>query len=269
MRCDVSSTIPKPSTRVHHGSHRLTEDKKLHFLKSQVKILLVWFYDLEGIIHREFIPEGETVTGKYYLDAMQHLWWRINRSRPEYQDSGSWYLLHNNSPPQKATVAAELLAKKKSLCHSRLVVFTRFVAVWLLLVPKWWWKEYFMMILKPYQLLWWGLLRQSQRWTYRHPSMHWFSMSSSALMHKGHILNKHFKFWQNMIFIFCIQKVRFLFKHTVYFPLPSKIITKRRSNTQERKMDTCFSIMTIWQHKVQLRQWISWQQTNWVFPHPP
>lgn len=136
MRCDVSSTIPKPSTRVHHGSHRLTEDKKLHFLKSQVKTLLTWFYDLKGIIHRDFIPEGETITGKYYWDATQHSWWRINRSRPEYQDPGSWYLLHNNSPPQKTSSVAELLAKKKSLCHSRLVVFTRFVAVWLLLVPK-------------------------------------------------------------------------------------------------------------------------------------
>jgi len=36
--------------------------KKVHIQKSRVKTMLVCFYDSKGIIHHEFVPEGQTVT---------------------------------------------------------------------------------------------------------------------------------------------------------------------------------------------------------------
>ena len=35
--------------------------KKLQFQKSRVKTILVIFFDWQGIIHKEFVPEGETI----------------------------------------------------------------------------------------------------------------------------------------------------------------------------------------------------------------
>ena len=75
--------------------------------------MFICFYDSKGIIHREFVPEGETVTGKYYLGVMERLCRRIVRIRPEYREPGSWYLLHDNAPPHKTVAVREFLAKKQ------------------------------------------------------------------------------------------------------------------------------------------------------------
>ena len=39
--------------------------KKIRLQKSKVKTMLVCFYDSNGIIHHEFVPEGQTVTGSF------------------------------------------------------------------------------------------------------------------------------------------------------------------------------------------------------------
>ena len=39
--------------------------KKLRFQKSRVKTMLIAFFDTEGVIHREFVPEGQTVNAEF------------------------------------------------------------------------------------------------------------------------------------------------------------------------------------------------------------
>jgi len=39
--------------------------KKLRFQKSRVKTMLVIFFDWQGVIHKEFVPEGETINAVY------------------------------------------------------------------------------------------------------------------------------------------------------------------------------------------------------------
>ena len=45
--------------------------KKLRFHKSCVKTILEIFFDWQGIIHKEFFPEGETVNALYYKGVME------------------------------------------------------------------------------------------------------------------------------------------------------------------------------------------------------
>jgi hypothetical protein len=59
----------------------LRPKKKARQLKS-VKSMLSIFFNIKGIIHKEFILEGQTVNSAYYCDT---LWWlrenvRINTS---------------------------------------------------------------------------------------------------------------------------------------------------------------------------------------------
>ena len=75
--------------------------------------MLVWFYDCKGIIYHEFVPEGETVTGSFYLSVLESLWNRIRRVRPEYSAPGSWFLLHDNPPVHRAVAVQEFLARKQ------------------------------------------------------------------------------------------------------------------------------------------------------------
>ena len=91
----------------------ITKRKKFRLHKSKVKTMLVGFYDSKGIIHHEFVPEGQTVTGSFYLSVLERLWKRIRRVRPEYSAPGSWFLLHDNAPVHRAVAVQEPLALKQ------------------------------------------------------------------------------------------------------------------------------------------------------------
>ena len=57
--------------------------------------MLITFFDSRGIIHREFVPTGQTITGAYYLEVLKRLMARIRRIRSEYRDTETWSLLHS------------------------------------------------------------------------------------------------------------------------------------------------------------------------------
>ena len=78
--------------------------------------MLVCFYDSKGIIHYEFVPEGQTVTGSFYLSVLERLRKRIRHVRPEYSAPGSWFLLHDNAPVHRAVAVQEFLAQKQVPC---------------------------------------------------------------------------------------------------------------------------------------------------------
>ncbi|GJQ85690.1 hypothetical protein Trydic_g6848 [Trypoxylus dichotomus] len=42
----------------------------LDSINLRINTLLVIFYDSKGIVHKEFVPGGETVNGKYYLGVL-------------------------------------------------------------------------------------------------------------------------------------------------------------------------------------------------------
>jgi hypothetical protein len=69
--------------------------------------------DEKGIMHHEFGPEGQTVTGSFCLSVLEHLWKRICHVRPEYSAPGSWFLLHDNALVHQAVAVQEFLARKQ------------------------------------------------------------------------------------------------------------------------------------------------------------
>ena len=83
--------------------------KKLRFQKSRIKTMLITFYDSKGIVHKEFVPEGRTVNGQYYLGILDRLWKRIGRVRPEYPAGKQLFSLHDNAPPHKTKKVNEFL----------------------------------------------------------------------------------------------------------------------------------------------------------------
>jgi len=51
--------------------------KKLQFQKSRLKMMLIVFFDTEGVIHREFVPEGQKVNAELYMGVLDRLLKRI------------------------------------------------------------------------------------------------------------------------------------------------------------------------------------------------
>lgn len=72
--------------RIMYGSEAISpgKTKQPSMQKNRIKTLSTVFFDSEGIIHREFIPEGQTVNSDYYFGVLNRLWDRIHRVRPEY-----------------------------------------------------------------------------------------------------------------------------------------------------------------------------------------
>jgi hypothetical protein len=56
--------------------------KKSRATKSNIKIMLVAFFDDEGIVHRKFVPTGTSVTAAFYVGVLKRLLGSVRRKRP-------------------------------------------------------------------------------------------------------------------------------------------------------------------------------------------
>jgi hypothetical protein len=62
------------------------------------------------VIHKEFVPEGQTVNNAIYVEVIGRLLKRISQVTPQYRAEGSWFLFHN-APYHSALVVKIFVAK--------------------------------------------------------------------------------------------------------------------------------------------------------------
>ena len=67
VRCRNESPI------ITVGVKNVAKTKKARKVRSHVKVMLTVFFDSEGVVHYEFLPQGRTVNKEYYLEVMQRL----------------------------------------------------------------------------------------------------------------------------------------------------------------------------------------------------
>jgi len=84
--------------------------KKVRRSKPKIKSMLICFFDSEGIVHTEFVPQGHTVDQFYYREILERLRKRVVRVGPSIADN--WMLHHDNTPCHTAISVIEFLAKK-------------------------------------------------------------------------------------------------------------------------------------------------------------
>jgi len=82
-------------------------------VKSNVKAMLITFFDFRGVVHREWVPQGQTVNQHFYLEIMKRLRENVRKKRPESWKSGSWMLHHDNAPAHSSLLIRQFLAKIK------------------------------------------------------------------------------------------------------------------------------------------------------------
>ena len=86
--------------------------KKLNFQRSRIKNILIIFFDSQGAVHKELVPEGKTVNAEFYKGVMDHPLKRIQRVRPAAFCSSIFFLLHDNAPVHKAASVCQFLTQK-------------------------------------------------------------------------------------------------------------------------------------------------------------
>jgi hypothetical protein len=95
--------------------------KKLKFQRSRIKIVIINFFDSQGVVHKDFVPERKTVNAEYYKGVTDRLLKRIQRVRPAAFCCRDFFLLHDNAPTYKAASVCQYLSPKNvtTLYHPR------------------------------------------------------------------------------------------------------------------------------------------------------
>ncbi|XP_050684031.1 histone-lysine N-methyltransferase SETMAR-like [Leptidea sinapis] len=74
-------TKAKSSQWRHSGSPR---PKKARQVRSNVKVMLTVFFDFNGIVHKEFFTQGQTINKEYYLQVQRRLRDAIRKKTPGF-----------------------------------------------------------------------------------------------------------------------------------------------------------------------------------------
>jgi len=109
--------------------------KKARQSKSNVKVMLIFFFDSEGIVRLEFVPRGTTVNAEYYKGILQSLRNDVRRNRPE-KWVNEFLFHHDTAPCHTSLLIREVLAEKKGYLLSTSTLFSGFSTMRLLSLSK-------------------------------------------------------------------------------------------------------------------------------------
>jgi hypothetical protein len=89
----------------------ITSAEKSEASRSNVKTILIAFFDAEGLVHNESLPQRQTMNQTLYMTDLQHLQEAIRRKRPHKWSSSTWLLHHDKAPCHTALSVRKFLAK--------------------------------------------------------------------------------------------------------------------------------------------------------------
>lgn len=87
--------------------------KKARQVRSATKSMLIVFFDIKGVVHREFVPSDRTVNSEFYCDVLRRLREDVRRKRPELWRNRNWLLHHDNAPAHASLRTTQFLANNK------------------------------------------------------------------------------------------------------------------------------------------------------------
>ena len=83
--------------------------KKARQVRSNIKSMLICFFDQKGIVHKEFVPPGQTVNAAFYVEVLRRLRENVRRKRPDQWQNNTWLLHHDNAPAHAALLTRRFL----------------------------------------------------------------------------------------------------------------------------------------------------------------
>ena len=112
MKHGVSLRSGNQTTECRVGEAKLSKTKETAISKITNGDDVNCFFDAEGVIHREFVPEGQKVNAEFYVGVLDRLLKRIRQVRTAQFQSNEWFLLHDNAPSHNAAILKKFLANR-------------------------------------------------------------------------------------------------------------------------------------------------------------
>jgi hypothetical protein len=75
--------------------------------------MLIIVFDSQGVVHKEFVPEGKTVNAEFYKGVMDCLLKRIQWVHPAALCFRDFFWLHDNAPAHTAASVCQFLTQRK------------------------------------------------------------------------------------------------------------------------------------------------------------
>ena len=92
-----------------YGSPRPMKARKS---KSKVKVMLIVFFDIQGIVHFESLPSGQTVNQTSYKEILRHLVRSVHDKRWSLWEANAWVLHHDNARSHTTLSICQFLAER-------------------------------------------------------------------------------------------------------------------------------------------------------------
>ena len=105
----VRSHNQKTEFRVAHFRVTSTKEGPNEQIKSEIHAQ--YFFYSKGIVHKKFVPPGQTVNQTFYLQVLERLRNRVRYVRGEIADK--WFLHHDIAPSHTSFAVGEFLAQHK------------------------------------------------------------------------------------------------------------------------------------------------------------
>ena len=80
--------------------------------KSKVKVMPIVFFNIQDIVHFEFLPQSQTVNQTVYKEILWHLVRSVRDKRRSLREANAWALHHDNAPAHTALSICQFLAKR-------------------------------------------------------------------------------------------------------------------------------------------------------------
>jgi len=99
-----------PKSGVAHCKLSPSQESDNEQIQNQIDAHL--FFDGQGIVHKEFVPPGQSVNQTFYRDVLERLRKMVARVWPGI--ARTWMLHYDNAPCHTAVSINEFLAEKKA-----------------------------------------------------------------------------------------------------------------------------------------------------------
>ncbi|GFS87516.1 hypothetical protein TNCV_4162371 [Trichonephila clavipes] len=78
--------------------------------------MLIDFFDINGIIKIECLPQGQTRKQQYYIKVMRKLRERVRKKRPDLQSNNTRILHRDNSPDAHCALCKTVFSGQTHYC---------------------------------------------------------------------------------------------------------------------------------------------------------